>query len=252
MRISKYWFRTRKEKKYYKSLITIDNPKRGWSTRCRCDSCGIEFNRTFESIRFGFDLCDTCAMSDLNKELYADDGIRNIISKKTSDWYSDTTNRELVSNITSDRYKDPAYAEKHRMACQKRSSDPKYRQKLSDNAARGRLHAIKTSCGLRKINLSDFDAFLSDINKIERAKFQPISQECLIKAHYTCDICNKRGVKFNAHHLDGWNWCIEKRFDLDNLVCLCHGCHSEFHKQYGQGNNTRKQYDEFKALKANL
>jgi len=252
MRISKYWFRTRKYKYITKTLITIDSPKKGWSTRCRCDKCKVLFNRTFESTRFNFDLCDKCAISNLNKVMHSDNAVRKKISKKTSEWYSDANNRKLVSKIASDRYRNTEYADKHKTACQKRSAIPEYRQKLSDCAARGRLHAIKTSCGLRGISIEAFNGFLCDDNKIERAKFKEVSKQCLKKANFTCDICGKTKTRLNAHHLDGWNWCVEKRFDLSNLICLCHGCHSQFHKRYGSGNNTLQQYQEFKSLKAKI
>ena len=32
---------------------------------------------------------------------------------------------------------------------------------------------------------------------------------------------------------------------MTNGVTLCEDCHKEFHKIYGYGNNTEKQYEEF-------
>ena len=63
---------------------------------------------------------------------------------------------------------------------------------------------------------------------------------------FTCNICKTRGGKLNAHHLDGDNWCKDKRFDVDNGVALCDDCHKKFHTAYGYGNNTKKQYEEYK------
>ena len=53
----------------------------------------------------------------------------------------------------------------------------------------------------------------------------------------------------NAHHLDGWNWCKDKRFKTSNGITLCEDCHVEFHKEYGYGNNTKEQFQEFKEFK---
>lgn len=47
------------------------------------------------------------------------------------------------------------------------------------------------------------------------------------------------------HHLDGYNWCIEKRTDESNGIALCDKCHSNFHTLYGKGNNTKEQYEEW-------
>ena len=62
---------------------------------------------------------------------------------------------------------------------------------------------------------------------------------------YTCQNCFKRGCTLNAHHLDAWNKFPEKRFDVKNGIALCVYCHRAFHSQYGYGNNTRKQFEEF-------
>jgi hypothetical protein len=60
---------------------------------------------------------------------------------------------------------------------------------------------------------------------------------------FTCQCCRKRGKgELNAHHLDGYNWCKERRTDVDNGVTLCKECHIEFHAVYGKGYNTREQY----------
>lgn len=70
---------------------------------------------------------------------------------------------------------------------------------------------------------------------------------------YTCQLCNSRNgngkqVILNAHHLDGWNWCKEKRFDTDNGITLCEDCHNNFHKKYGGGDNTKEQFEEFRTV----
>lgn len=68
----------------------------------------------------------------------------------------------------------------------------------------------------------------------------------LYRDNYICQICKLYNCNLNVHHLDGWNWCIEKRFDINNGVTLCSACHIKFHKLYGYGNNTQQQYIEYK------
>ena len=68
--------------------------------------------------------------------------------------------------------------------------------------------------------------------------------------NYTCQICgNSPSGNLNAHHLNGWNAFPEQRFDLDNGATLCTDCHKEFHSQYGYGDNTREQFNEYAASK---
>ena len=66
--------------------------------------------------------------------------------------------------------------------------------------------------------------------------------------NHTCQICKQHGGNLNAHHLNSWNAFPEQRFDLDNGATLCEDCHKKFHKTYGQGDNTRDQFNEFAIL----
>ena len=61
-----------------------------------------------------------------------------------------------------------------------------------------------------------------------------------------CQICGIRKDPMVAHHLDGFNAFPEKRFDVDNGVTLCDFHHISFHSNYGFGNNTKEQFEDFK------
>jgi hypothetical protein len=62
--------------------------------------------------------------------------------------------------------------------------------------------------------------------------------------NFRCKICDCGG-KINAHHLDGWKWAIDRRYDPDNGVTLCVKHHIEFHKLYGSGDNTAAEFFEY-------
>lgn len=66
--------------------------------------------------------------------------------------------------------------------------------------------------------------------------------------NYRCVCCGEKG-RINAHHKDGWHWCKERRIDIDNGVTLCEEHHKEFHKIYGNKNNTEEQFNEFYKMK---
>ena len=62
---------------------------------------------------------------------------------------------------------------------------------------------------------------------------------------YTCQICGKRGGNLAAHHINGFNWDAENRFNPDNGITLCESCHRGFHAEYGYGNNTSEQFNGY-------
>ena len=65
----------------------------------------------------------------------------------------------------------------------------------------------------------------------------------------TCKICGSK-EEINAHHLYSRNSHPDLVYDLDNIVTLCKKCHTDFHKEYGFGNNTLEQYNEFVKSKS--
>lgn len=77
-------------------------------------------------------------------------------------------------------------------------------------------------------------------------EYNEFVRRVLARDKYTCQCCKKRiNNKAEVHHLDGYNWCIEKRTDETNGVTLCFDCHANFHSKYGKGNNTKEQYEEW-------
>ena len=70
-------------------------------------------------------------------------------------------------------------------------------------------------------------------------------KKVLARDNYTCKCCGRYGGKMNVHHLDGYDWCKEKRTDETNGITLCQTCHKNFHSIYGRGNNTKEQFEEW-------
>lgn len=78
----------------------------------------------------------------------------------------------------------------------------------------------------------------------EKLKQIEWSKKILSNYNYTCLKCGaKRNL--NAHHLDNWYDNIDKRYSLDNGVCLCEKCHKNFHYLYSYKNNTKQQFEEW-------
>lgn len=57
---------------------------------------------------------------------------------------------------------------------------------------------------------------------------------------YTCRNCFKRGGKLRAHHIKPWATHPELRYDIQNGLTLCHGCHLGMHRGVGSKPRAKK------------
>lgn len=91
-------------------------------------------------------------------------------------------------------------------------------------------------------NLTDEDRIIGR----NYPEYKEFIKKVLIRDNYTCFNCGiETHHRIAVHHLDGYDWCEEKRIDETNAVCLCQNCHSNFHAHYGMGNNTKEQFEEW-------
>lgn len=70
-------------------------------------------------------------------------------------------------------------------------------------------------------------------------------KQILKRDDYKCVLCKNDKESLHVHHLDGYHWCKEKRYDVNNGVTLCKTCHNQFHGIYTSKNNTKEQFEEF-------
>lgn len=63
---------------------------------------------------------------------------------------------------------------------------------------------------------------------------------------FVCQICSKKGVYLNSHHIYSFDIYKDKRYLVSNGITLCAYHHEMFHNIYGHGNNTEHQFSEFK------
>lgn len=76
------------------------------------------------------------------------------------------------------------------------------------------------------------------------AEWRTLSRAKMIAAGYQCERCRERyiiALAEEVHHKqpiqtpEGW----ERRFDMDNLICVCTKCHNELHGRF-QGRGHKK------------
>lgn len=94
-------------------------------------------------------------------------------------------------------------------------------------------------------NLSDEDRLNSE-RRFVNPKYKKYVRSCFERDNYTCQVTGlKSKGDIVVHHLNGYNWDVENRTNVDNGITLNQEIHKEFHKLYGKGNNTIEQFSEF-------
>lgn len=96
--------------------------------------------------------------------------------------------------------------------------------------------------------LSYDETIPDDIRQTDRNYFPENRQfikSVMNRDNYTCRICHTVGGQLEVHHLNGYNWDVDNRYNPDNGITLCKTCHRDFHRVYGRGNNTTEQFNEY-------
>jgi hypothetical protein len=95
-----------------------------------------------------------------------------------------------------------------------------------------------------------YEVLTSVAKKWRNSKAYRIWKITVIRRDKRCVICNSLKDR-QAHHLDDATNHPDKIFDLDNGICVCKQCHSQFHNNF-KGNYrmscTKYDFENFKQL----
>jgi endogenous inhibitor of DNA gyrase (YacG/DUF329 family) len=236
------------------------------SRKCRSD-----YHRKYHTIVFK---CDFCGKDKrVRKANFNYDGM-NFCTRKCKD----TWQREGLKEENN-----PFYGLSHSEATKKKVSETKKAQDLTGEKAHNyNTHPVKCDeCGkiVYKIqylidrnenqfcsiechgawrskhqvgeNSPTWNPNLTDVEREQGRKYPEYYEFLTARMEfdeYTCQICGKYskwGNGLNVHHLNSYDWNRANRTNIENGITLCRDCHTEFHKTYGYGKNTKTQFKEF-------
>ena len=222
------------------------NKQRCTTWWCRCD-CGNEGEVSGTNLTHGRSKSCGCLRNDKSSER---------LKEQWKDEEYRETKREQLEETNKRLWSDEEYVQMVGSRTKKLWENEDFKQKMSENISeRNKINWENEE--YRKAHSGENNPnYNPDLTDEEREQGRHIDgykewvYEVKERANFTCDCCgDNRGGNLVSHHLDGYHWNKEGRIDVNNGVCLCEKCHKEFHHIYGNKNNTKEQYIEFKENK---
>lgn len=97
----------------------------------------------------------------------------------------------------------------------------------------------------------DLDDEFRNTDRRYNGEFKKWSLKVKQRDDFRCQCCGKRNDKLESHHINSWDEYKSERFDIENGVTLCSGCHKNFHKDEGFGSNNKHQFKSW-MIKRNI
>lgn len=219
--------------------------------KATCNSCGCD--RGYVDKSDANKLCRSCTRIHVHKVM--DPEIKKRLSQNaTIQFTGHTPWNKGKTGIYSDELKQQ-WSEKHTELMSIEENRDLSGTGPRNSWLKGKevpLHLkINLSCKHRGIPVEEFDEFKHIDKNQDRRKFGYLkfSQQCFERDNYACQLCKTKGAHLHAHHKNGFDKFPDQRFELSNLVTLCKPCHDSFHTEFGKGNNTEEQFEQFKVTK---
>ena len=94
-------------------------------------------------------------------------------------------------------------------------------------------------------NISQEDREIG-IRRFLLPNYKNFIKSCFVRDNWTCQITGTPSHgDVVVHHINGYNWDVKNRTNINNGITLNENIHKEFHKIYGKGDNTKEQFIDF-------
>lgn len=236
----------------------------------KCDYCGEKFDSSLAKRTKAFKqnpttLKDVCKnkkcldtkITETNQEKYgvdyaiSSDVVRNKITQTFNDKYGVENPFQLESvkikivNFNLRKYGVSSYTQTDEYTDKRESTNLKrYGFKVASQSPVVRKKLKGKTSGEKHYN---WKGGVSKENTLLRqsSDYKNWRSNVYNRDEYTCQCCGKKGVNLNAHHIKNFSNNKSKRYDIENGITLCVGCHNYFHRLYGRKNNNLSQLQDF-------
>ena len=159
------------------------------------------------------------------KEYYSNLEIRELLSIKHISWWNDHPEERILQSKRATNQVHPPRSKESRDRYSKSKMGDKNPMKILENR-------IKSSCGIRGINIEDFGGFLYEsVSHIFRKgpHYEHWRNNILKRDNYTCQECGKHGGKLCVHHILPCRDYKDIIYSLNpfNGITLCTDCHNK-------------------------
>lgn len=133
--------------------------------------------------------------------------------------YDSSEWRERVGRQSKERWANPEMKSRMLSGIKRRSQSEKWRS--AAHFQKGKAHPrYKPNSGKSQRSI-----------EYQRYEYKTWRKAVYERDNYTCQKCNKRGGRLEAHHIKPWSDYPEVRFDVNNGMTLCETCHAHEHKR---------------------
>jgi len=70
---------------------------------------------------------------------------------------------------------------------------------------------------------------------MSRSRYKTWRENIFIRDNFICQMCGKRGIRLEAHHIKSWKDYPKERFNPENGITLCKKCHLALHNKIRKG-----------------